>query len=313
MFLENEEVLFEGYTEEVEVEERQFCEGVDGLLEIALESEMSWNNIMMTAIKEEFIAIRNESSVLLEEAKENLFQRILKWVKEKAAQVASFFKNVTARLIANFTNVKKFVEKHGETIDKFQGTVSVNVHEWKTQDIISGVNALISKLMSRTGTEMNEEELVKTMGASSKKTMSNDITAKFRNDKKVTKDVSASDVKAAKNGLLAFKKEIDALKKNESLNKIQLSSAEKKAKVGLQYAEKKSSEAEKISKQLQTIKAINAVTDRVTAIGISLAQQKLTDDIIVCRAAVSASKPKKEKKEKETKSTNESVSLFGLI
>jgi len=43
-----------------------FLEDVTGLMEATLDAEVSWNNIMMTAVNKEYTAIKNEDAALLE-------------------------------------------------------------------------------------------------------------------------------------------------------------------------------------------------------------------------------------------------------
>lgn len=320
MYLVENETLFEGL--EVEEKEREFCEGVDGLLEIALESEMSWNNIVLTTIKEEYNAIRNESPQLLGQSKENLFQKIIAWVKEKAKQVAAFFQKITAKLMANLTNVDKFVGKYGTEMGKLKESVTVNCYDWNQHNIISIANAVITGTMGRMNSikgdrVMSKDEISKEFFKCSYAELSEELPKKFRSsNKRDNRTLSAEQVKKTFASLRTIKADIAQLKNTQKSVNIQLSNIEKLAKNGLAMATKGSKEVEIINNKINIIKNLNALTDKYVSISISLAQQYLVDCIMICRAGVAkvkgvskAAKKEKDKDAKDVKFKKESVEM----
>lgn len=307
LMLENDNSLFD--VEDTQ-ETRQFCEGVDELLEVALESEMTWSNIVMDTVKDEFVAIKNESSVLLEEAKENWFTKIIKWVKEKAVKVANFFKHLINKLQNNFVNIDKFLSLHKEELKNSKGSVSAVVYNWKSTEVINLTNSRIDALMKKANSiskRQSVEELCKELFQCELK----DLTTKFAKEmRSESKEQQTVNVSGAVGALSILKGQIAKLQDTRAKNSLQLEVMKKKAEQGLKSAEDKT----ELKDQITSIKNVNTITDKITATGISLLQQAMSDKLTICRKALSSNKKQSKKDEKENaKAKQESAGLFDLI
>lgn len=312
LYLENDNTL-------VEEEEMQFCEGVDGLFEIALESEMSWNNIVMDTVKEEFVAIKNESQVLLEEAKKGFFQTIIDWIKKKAKQVAEFFKRLFEKIKTYFMNIDKFVEKYREKIEKFSGSVEVSAYKWKSNATSEKIMSDLSKVTSKISDGISDMEpkvlstddlVKKVFGNYSLSEVNKAVFGKVRSEKPVKQKFGADAVKAMFNDLKSTQGKIKALNTSKDISLKSLKDMEYIAKKGLSLLDKKenSKEIEQIKNSIQSYKNAQTVVDKLVGLEITIMNQKLSDSLRICRAAVVGGKGVKEEKAKK-----ESANLFALI
>lgn len=318
MFLD--ELYLENENATVEEEEMQFCEGADGLFEIALESEMSWNNIVMDTIKEEFVAIKNESQVLLEEAKKGFFQTIIEWVRKKAKQIGEFFKKLFERLKVYFTNIDSFVKNYAERINKFDGKVEVKVHDWKNDSNaeivlkqLAGVSSKVLGVVSDAEPKVlsADDIAMKIMGVKLGE-INKFVFSKVRGEKVVAKTFGAGEVKSMFNDLKSTQATIKALNVSKDLTLKSLKDMEYLAKKGLGLVNKEDKTAvEKIKNSIQSYKNAHTVADRILGLEITILNQKLADALKVCKAAIVGKKPKEEKEKKEAK--KESANLFTLI
>lgn len=311
LYLENDNTFGE--------EEMQFCEGADGLFEIALESEMSWNNLVMDTVKEEFVAIKNESSILLEEAKKGFFQTIIDWIKKKAKQIAEFFKRLFERLKTYFMNIDKFVEKYKSKIDGFSGSVEVSVYKWKSNkssDKVMADLAGVSKKVLDSVKDMepkvlSTDDLVKSVfGNYSLGEVNKAVFGKVRSEKPVKQTVKANEVKAAFNDLKGTQENIKALNTSKDITIKKLKDMEYLAKKGLSLLDKENNakEIEQIKNAIQSYKNAQTVADKLLGLEITIMNQMLSDSLKICRAAVVGGKGVKEEKAKK-----ESANLFALI
>lgn len=317
MFLD--ELYLENENTGLEEEEVQFCEGVDGLFEIALESEMSWNNLVMDTVKEEFVAIKNESSILLEEAKKGFFSNVIAWIKKKAQQIADFFKKLFERLRSYFLSVDKFVERYGDKINNFKGKVKVKIYKWKsgqevsnTIDQLHDVSTSILELAEKTTEkEQSTDDLVKAIfGAGvSYSGINKTVLGKIREEKPEVVTVDDAIVKKVFKELKNKQSIIKSLEKtrNETLNKLKIMKYTAERGMSLLNKEDDSKEIQKVKINIKNLKNAHSVADRLLGLQITIGNQMLADHLKICRAAIGGGV----KEKKETKS--ESANLFALI
>lgn len=301
MFLD--EIMLEDAKEEVveETQEMHFCEGVDGLFEVALESEMSWNNIVVGTIKEEFVAIKNESTVLMEEAKTNWFKQIIEWVKDKAAKVAAFFKNLYGRFVSQFTNIDKFL-KENQTHIMNGGKVEVEMHSWKKAGMVAEGNRIISQLMAYAKSAKNArsvDEICKEVLQCSPKDLSKKVTDGVKGELK-TQTINGS---TALTNLKALKGQVNKLNDTKKANDEILGKIKRDAEAGMN---KSGADSVQLKGQITLAKNVNSLTDKVTAITISLLNSCIAEYVYACRKLASAGK-------KSGKAKKESAGLFELI
>ena len=269
-------------------EERQYCEGAEGILEIALESEMSWSNIVMETVKDEFVAIKNESSVLLEEAKDNWFKRVIAWVKEKAKKVAEFFRHIIQKLMVQFTNVDKFCKKYASAIGSAKANGSAKVFGWKNANVVQAFTDCITTMMSSTSAKevLSVEDLSRKHCGVGLADISTKLPALVRSEKREVKEVTPQMAQKALGELPGLKKGVSEIKNLQKAQDMQLKRAESVAKEGL--IGNKDDKA--LKNQITTIKNINSLTDRITAVAISTLNQQISDYIVTCRAVLHGSK-----------------------
>lgn len=120
---DNEETLEEGYV----------CEGCGNYLQLCLESEISWGNLLQETYQSEFIAIKNEDVELFEESVKETSAKILAWIKEKLAQVAAFFRKIINNFKLKVTNLDRYVKKNESVIRSAMNANAnpeVSIREW---------------------------------------------------------------------------------------------------------------------------------------------------------------------------------------
>lgn len=281
---------------EVTKTERTFCEGVDGLFEIALESEMSWNNIINNAMVEEFNAIKNEDAAGLKKGAAEVFKKIIDWIKKKAEWIAGFFKDLFKKITDQGYRLKAFYEKNKEALNAFSGEVEVEVYSWTTADPVKkattvGTNALkqLNTLINKGVTDVTVDSVCndefgvefKEIGAYIGKNVRN---GESKESKKIT------NIKGAVRTVQTYGSMINNFKYFESDLQNKLKGMLVEAKKGLAEAEKDSDAANEAMKKINSMKAVSTVSDKILAVVISLSNQAVADSLLICKKALGAGK-----------------------
>lgn len=77
------------------------------MIEITLESEMSWNNIMEDLILKEAESFLKEDNSIYNEAEKSVFERIKEWIKDRLKDIKDFIKHIFTKLINAITRTKE--------------------------------------------------------------------------------------------------------------------------------------------------------------------------------------------------------------
>lgn len=324
-----EEMLKENAQEET-TEKIQFCEGAEGLFEIALESEMSWHNLVMETMTQEVIAIKNENAVLAGDTKKSFFQKVMEWAKDKLKKVMAFFSQLISKLIAQMGNIDKFIKANKDKLANNTRTVNVSIYKWDNNGVVEGTNKDMGTVVAVANKATAEIKSVSEICQEALKCKPSELTgklaSKYRSAERYEQDAI---IKDGYDMLVKANGQIKSLAKTRDINKGVLETLQRQAQQGLTIPGEK---ANALKIRLTNIKNVNALMEKVSAVGISALQQVIADGLMICRkglaqgrkeASANAKKEKqaeKQKKKDENKvykadvvKVEESAGLFDLI
>lgn len=304
--LEDAELFDEDYDTDAEsfFEDSDYVEeDGTGLLQIALESEISWNNIEKSCMIEEFNAVKNESVQLLEASKDNFFTKAIEWIKEKAKKVINFFKNLIATMKAKSTkNLNEFLDKYGNTLQTIKAPKNKNatvlIYKWKNTEYVKELNSLkdvkavIPYFADESKGRIDNDTICRHVIGTEFKTAKKDIIDSARNDKKSEMKVTACGItaKEAYEIIRAFQNRVNTFEsvKNDYLNALR--TAQTAAKSGVSARDIEASK--KAKRSVQAGKCACSVVDMVIGTVVTLMNENLVDALVVARAYLKGAKLK---------------------
>lgn len=202
-------------------------EGIDlsPLLQVCLESEMTWNNIFIESCESEFNAIITEDVSLLNESISDTVQKIIQWIKDKIRDLKKVAGNILRELRAKLTDINKMI-KFGECIEGKNYNVEVVMRDWnfnnfndvfmqciKDMDTVDDIGRDIMKKMKPSNftdkTSLVEEGKRNIEEISSKYNI-NKYPSMFLKSDKISKKVVSADI--ALRFLTNYQNQIDYMK-----------------------------------------------------------------------------------------------------
>jgi hypothetical protein len=297
-----EDVEIKNNSAEVEaVNEDIVVEDVTGLISVALESEMAWNNLQVATMHEEFSAIYNEDEEQAGAARTNYFKQAITTLQAIWKRVVAFVQQLVSRLQAQFSNGARIMEKNKAKLNGYQGTAKATVFDWNVKGMGQlasqfppGIGGVLKKQITAAGSDSKErsaDELAKALGYSSASKIDGEIAAKARKASRTEVQVTQALVGEAEGDIRTAKAVLNSINNLGKEAKDLVSAGLTAAKAGLKAAEKNDSAAAKKAKaEINTAKNAQTVINKIINVFVKLEVERYADSMRVISAAASSGK-----------------------
>lgn len=104
-----------------------------GMNEALFNSEVAWGNIMESAMKSEYVAIKNESQTLLEGSVKETFNKIKEWFKNMIATIVRIVANIKNKILITLDAYGKFVINAKKILTKNKNFVNKDGKDTKVK------------------------------------------------------------------------------------------------------------------------------------------------------------------------------------
>jgi|GEM_PF-2805078 len=289
-----------------------FLEDVTGLMEATLDAEVSWNNIMMTAVNKEYTAIKNEDAALLEATQTGWWDSVKKWFADRVAELKKFVSTIIKKVVDYFDFAGSFVEKHKEAIAKFDGKVKVSTNTWKKP---KGTTSVLEQVMSKADQAaktaeglgsgdkvLSTDELSKKVFGVSFDQFSKNLVKTVRGDAKKDTVYDASKVKEMADVCRTARANKQKLSTSFDLSIRVLEQGAKIADVHAKQAKQSGAKEDEkaIKNKIATTKNAVVLVNKAKSTSVSLYNQLVSDALRVVKKAVGGTKKEKEVKTEGT-------------
>lgn len=106
-------------------------EFMSGYVQLCLESEISWSNLMEDSMEMESIALMKEDASLADKAESTTKEKIVAWLKDKWEKIKRFFKNLQINIANRLRTIDIFLNTHKKELDSISDMkITINTVDW---------------------------------------------------------------------------------------------------------------------------------------------------------------------------------------
>ena len=268
-------------------------EDVSGALSVALESEMSWNNIETSMIKTEAMCVIKEDAGGLKEAASSFFTKAKQFFIDLWNRFVQALNNLKNKLVAQASVGEKFIQKNEDALAHFNGSCEAKTYKWKNFTLSRIVDSDFTKVCAKIagkvcgsydGTEISADDFAKEFSFGSAANIDKELLSKIRNDSKDTVSYSSSNVNEAVANIKQFKGTLKGLNDIAKSMKDTVATGKTSAERGI--SEKDDNKRKKHTAVIKSAKAATLIISKITNVYTKIVTDLYIDSCAVVRAGV---------------------------